>query len=217
MGTRDTVTGELLPTCDCETPKFFNDQPTECGPATLCPEKRPLVSPGELNKFDHMMNYLYLEYGHHFLQVVAIDRHFQLFSRAWPGLVEASNSHLDQHLMLHSPDVLEKHSGQLENLKVEECHAAREEDKDLILSKSLGPIGTGAIARGLGPRIGTEADIERFNRQLRDLLLGSKGLLAGWLDGQKLLQEAYGHDIHPKRFKPHKQVIYYLIIYNQKR
>ena len=102
-----------------------------------------------------MMNYLYLQYGWHFVQVVAIDRDFQLFSRAWPGqsvtlngsrrcvaeLVEASNSHLDQHVMLHSPEVLEKHSGQLERLSVEECHAAREEDKDLILSKSLGPIG----------------------------------------------------------------------------
>ena len=42
MGTRDTVTGELLPCCDCETPKFFNDQPTECDLATLGPEKRLL-------------------------------------------------------------------------------------------------------------------------------------------------------------------------------
>ena len=47
----------------------------------------------------------------------------------------------------------------------------------------------------LGARIGTAADIERFNRQLRELLLGSKGLLAGWLDAQTLLQEAHGRDI----------------------
>ena len=38
-------------------------------------------------------------------------------------------------------------------------------------------------------KIGAEADIERFNGRLQQLLLGSKGLLAGWLDGQKLLQE----------------------------
>ena len=38
-------------------------------------------------------------------------------------------------------------------------------------------------------KIGAEADIEKFNSRLQQLLLGSKGLLAGWLDAQKLLQE----------------------------
>ena len=38
-------------------------------------------------------------------------------------------------------------------------------------------------------KIGAEAEIEQFNGRLQQLLLGSKGLLAGWLDAQKLLQE----------------------------
>lgn len=38
-------------------------------------------------------------------------------------------------------------------------------------------------------KIGEEDEIATFNRRLQQLLLGSKGLLAGWLDGQKLLQE----------------------------
>lgn len=46
------------------------------------------------------------------------------------------------------------------------------EDKEAILSK-----------------IGPSPEIAKFNERLQQLLLGSKGLLAGWLDGQKLLQE----------------------------
>lgn len=74
--------------------------------------------------------------------------------------------------MLHSPSVLEQNSGRLSSLKVENCAASRPEDKEAILSK-----------------IGAEAEIEKFNGRLQQLLLGSKGLLAGWLDAQKLLQE----------------------------
>lgn len=46
------------------------------------------------------------------------------------------------------------------------------QDKEAILSK-----------------IGPSPEIAKFNERLQQLLLGSKGLLAGWLDGQKLLQE----------------------------
>ena len=47
-----------------------------------------------------------------------------------------------------------------------------QQDKEAILSK-----------------IGPSPEIAKFNERLQQLLLGSKGLLAGWLDGQKLLQE----------------------------
>lgn len=116
MGVRDTVTGDVLPSCDCSTPKYFNDHPVEC----------------ELNKFDCMMKHLHRRYAQDFLQVVAIDKDFNLFSRAWcvAELVEAYNSHMDQHVMLHSPTVLEEHSGQLSSLKVENCAASRPEDKE---------------------------------------------------------------------------------------
>ena len=104
MGVRDTVTGDVLPFCDCSTPKYFNDHPVEC----------------ELNKFDLMMEHLHRQYAQDFLQVVAIDQDFHLFSRAWcvAELVEAHNSHLDQHVMLHSPKVLEENSGRLSHLKL---------------------------------------------------------------------------------------------------
>ena len=90
MGVRDTVTGEVLPWCDCSTPKYFNDQPVQC----------------KLNKFDSMMAHLHDIYKGGFLQVVAIDKGFQLFSRAWcvAELVEANSRRMEQHVMLHSPE-----------------------------------------------------------------------------------------------------------------
>ena len=158
MGVRDTVTGRALPCCDCNTPKYFND----C--AILC----------ELNKFDSMMAWLHRTHPNGFLQVVAIDRDFDLFSRGWcvAELVQAYNSQLDQHVLLRSPEVLEHNSSRLCSLHVEDCTASRPEDKQAILAK-----------------IGEEAEIAVFNKRLQSLLLGSEGLLTGWLDGEKILQE----------------------------
>eukprot|EP00438_Fugacium_kawagutii_P029850 Skav200976 [mRNA] locus=scaffold448:830747:832822:- [translate_table: standard] len=157
MGVKDTVTGEVLPSCDCETPKFLNDQPTQC----------------ELNKFDDMMAYM-LEACPKFLQVVAIDLHFVIFSRAWcvAELVQADASHLEQHMIIHSPGALERNSSQLKSIEVQNCSASRTEDKLAILAK-----------------IGGEDDVEKFNQRLQQILLGHGGLLVNWLDGQKLLQE----------------------------
>ena len=157
MGVADTVTKEVLPSCNCSTPKFFNEHPGEC----------------ELNKFDDMMAHLHRQYSG-FLQVVAVDRDFNLFTRAWcvAELAEAHASNLEQHVVIHSPQVLEEHSGNLSHLKVQECNASRAADKEAILQK-----------------IGTEDDIEEFNQDLQQLLVGDGGLLAGWLDGQALLQE----------------------------
>ncbi|CAJ1380349.1 unnamed protein product [Effrenium voratum] len=157
MGIRDTVTQEVLPSCDCATPKYLNDQPVRC----------------EMNKFDDMMAYLHRECPK-FLQVVAIDVEFMIFSRAWcvAELVQADASHLEQHMMIHSPSALEKNSGRLKSIQVQDCSASREEDKLAILAK-----------------IGTEEDVDNFNHHLQQILLGNGGLLADWLDGQKLLQE----------------------------
>ena len=160
MGVLDTVTQEVLPCCDCATPKYLNDQPIKC----------------EMNKFDDMMAYLHRKCPK-FLQVVAIDIHFAIFSRAWcvAELVQADASHLEQHMMIHSPNALEKNSGQLKSIQVQDCSASREEDKLAILAK-----------------IGPEEDVEKFNERLQQILLGNGGLLADWLDGQKLLQEVGG-------------------------
>ena len=154
-GARDTVTGELLPSCDCATPKHLNDSPIQC----------------ELNKFDNMMAHLYHCYNHRFLQVVATDKKFDLFSRAWciAELVQANASRMEQHVILHSYKVLEENSAQLESLRVEDCSASRPEDKAGILNK-----------------IGSSSDIADFNRRLQQLLLGSDGLFAGCKDAQAL-------------------------------
>ena len=69
MGVRDTVTGDVLPFCDCSTPKYFNDHPVQC----------------ELNKFDCMMKHLHHHYSQDFLQVVAIDKDFNLFALGGRG------------------------------------------------------------------------------------------------------------------------------------
>ncbi|CAE6965888.1 unnamed protein product [Symbiodinium natans] len=157
-GARDTVTGELLPSCDCATPKHLNDSPIQC----------------ELNKFDNMMAHLYHCYNHRFLQVVATDKKFDLFSRAWciAELVQANASRMEQHVILHSYKVLEENSAQLESLRVEDCSASRPEDKAGILNK-----------------IGSSSDIADFNRRLQQLLLGSDGLFAGCKDAQALLHD----------------------------
>ena len=157
MGVLDTVTGKVLPCCDCETAKYLNDQPVQC----------------EMNKFDDMMAYLHRNCDT-FLQVVAIDLHFQIFSRAWcvAELVQADASQLDQHMIIHSPNALEKNSGELKSIQVQDCSASREEDKLAILGK-----------------IGRKEEVEKFNQRLQQILLGNGGLLADWLDGQKLLQE----------------------------
>ena len=156
MGARDTVTGEVLPSCDCSTPKYLNDFPIQC----------------ELNKFDSMMAYLHRHCQQGFLQVLAIDRGFNLFSRAWcvAELVQAHTSQMDQHVILHSHEALEQHSEQLRSLRVEDCSASRPEDKEAILAK-IGP----------GP------EIAEFNSRLQQLLLGSEGLFAGWKNGETLL------------------------------
>lgn len=156
MGALDTVTGEPLPTCNCATPKYLNDSPVQC----------------ELNKFDSMMAYLHHRYHQRFLQVVATDKSFNLFSRAWciAELVQAHASRMEQHVVLHSHKVLEENSARLESLRVEDCSASRPEDKEEILKK-----------------IGSASEIEEFNRRLQQLLLGSDGLFAGWKDAQALL------------------------------
>ncbi|OLQ08204.1 hypothetical protein AK812_SmicGene8310 [Symbiodinium microadriaticum] len=138
MGALDTVTGEPLPTCDCATPKYLNDSPVQC----------------ELNKFDSMMAYLHHRYRQRFLQVVATDKSFNLFSRAW-CIAEL---------------VQEENSAQLESLRVEDCSASRPEDKE-------GKEGS------VWPFL-LEKEIEEFNRRLPELLLGSEGLFAGWKDAQ---------------------------------
>ena len=88
-----------------------------------------------------------------FSQVVAVDAHFDLFTRVWcvAELVEAMHLMLNQKVKIYSIDELVANVDTLQNIDVSKAKAFRQEDKDLILAK----IG----------------DIAHFNEELKDLVL----------------------------------------------
>jgi len=158
---RDSVTGEVFPVCECAHPKFFNDSPENC----------------EMNKFDDMMAKLCKEVPG-FLQLVAVDEKFVLFSRAWcvAELVEASRCGIGQHVQIKSRrhfDISESDMAiykKLARLTVAECEASREEDKEAILRKI--------------------SNIQEFDTHLQDLIFGDNGLLRKQFVGFGLLDAA---------------------------
>lgn len=120
---RDTVTGDVYPTCSCNEPKHFSDHPDEC----------------EMNKFDDMMDILHSS-KNGLRQVVAVDRCMALFTRAWcvAELVQASASHIPQRVQLYSLQEFKLQADvykRLAFLQVEDCQAANAQDKEEILGK----------------------------------------------------------------------------------
>lgn len=157
----DPVTGELHPVCSCKAPKFFNDTP-------------PLRAEGqsigcEMNKFDDMMALLAAE-DSEFCQVIAVDRCFQLFSRAWcvAELAEADTMGMLQRLVIDAESSLDRDAEKLAHIDVRELMASRPEDKEEILRRI--------------------SDKNAFNEKLHDLLF--KRLIAGWrtLDSSQKLE-----------------------------
>ena len=160
---RDSVTGEVHDTCDCDLPKIFNSTPPLCdGQSIAC----------EMNKFDDMMKFL-ASCRSDFSQVVAVDSQFNLFSRAWcvAELVEADDMKLQQHVKMHSRPLLERRAASLADLRVENMEASHQEDVDYILKKI--------------------ADPAKFNRKLHKLIFDKAGLLSRWrqLDAAQQMQE----------------------------
>lgn len=102
-----------------------------------------------------MMRYLTANCDALFLQVLACDRDFDLFSRVWciAEVVEAARANIEQHVIIHSKMNMNKHYTMLSKLKVEDCDATREEDKQSILAKIT--------------------DKEEFNTYLQDTVLFS--------------------------------------------
>eukprot|EP00811_Abedinium_folium_P006085 NODE_1559_length_2437_cov_17.043290.p1 GENE.NODE_1559_length_2437_cov_17.043290~~NODE_1559_length_2437_cov_17.043290.p1 ORF type:complete len:709 (-),score=179.33 NODE_1559_length_2437_cov_17.043290:311-2344(-) len=151
---RDTSTGKLYPLCNCRCEKYLNNSP-------LC----------EMNKFDCMMDYLQVNVPR-FNQVIAVDREFTLFQRAWciAELDKAHNLNITQHVKIYAHVDLERHRSKLEKFDVNKCKASRPEDKAEIMS-----------------RIG---DAEKFNERVRGLVLGVGGLFTRWCDGEALLVTA---------------------------
>jgi len=150
----DPVTHVEHSVCGCGSPSFLND--------TLPLRSDGKSIPCQMNKFDDLMAFLSAT-DEDFAQVVAVDREFGLFGRAWclAELAMADKMGMIQHLKLPSrQDLDEQRRLSLEGLQVEKMHAARPEDVVEILSKI--------------------PDIPAFNTRLREMLLGDHGLFKRW-------------------------------------
>jgi hypothetical protein len=139
----DTAPERAYKVCTCNKEKYKNGHP-KC----------------EMDKFDQMMSLLKEseETKGHFMQVIAVDRQFDLFRRAWclAEISEANLSHIPPRLMLSGESIVTKDkSDKIERLDVRRCKAYRKEDKLYVLS-----------------RIQEYTSIDAFNAKLRALLGG---------------------------------------------
>uniref|UniRef100_A0A7S1WVU9 Uncharacterized protein n=1 Tax=Alexandrium catenella TaxID=2925 RepID=A0A7S1WVU9_ALECA len=161
-GRRDTVTGEVFPSCDCLHPKLWNESsPDEC----------------EMNKFDDMIELLSSEVPG-FAQLVAVDRSYAVFTRAW-CVAELHRAHtvgLPQRVCMEKNRVLDMDADDLGDyrklsmLSVTECEASRPNDKAEIL--------------------GRITDTQEFDAQLQEVIFGSRGLLRHEVEGFGVLEAA---------------------------
>jgi hypothetical protein len=111
-----------------------------------------------MDKFDEMMRLLKEKNPGSFGQVLAVDREFELFSRAWcvAEIAEAHKSRIRQSLLVASVDNFDEHYEKvIETIDVRRCSASRPEDKAFILEK-----------------IEKFTSIEIFNTDLRKLVGG---------------------------------------------
>ncbi|CAK0905716.1 unnamed protein product [Prorocentrum cordatum] len=113
----------------------------------------------EMNKFDQLM--MSLSAGNsEFAQVVAVDKRFDIFNRAWcvAEIAAAHSAGMSQSLQLPSLAHLEKNRDGLVDLKISSAQASMPEDKEVIL--------------------GRIPDLDAFDRSFRDLMFGQ--LLPSW-------------------------------------
>lgn len=115
---RDSLTAQRYPVCDCGLPKYYEGD--EC----------------EMNKFDEMMAFLAAR-DPNFCQVVAVDAEFGVFGRAWcmAEMAQASKLGIRTHLKLRDKEGLVRTGAKLRDLDVREMEASREEDVVHILAK----------------------------------------------------------------------------------
>eukprot|EP00928_Gymnodinium_smaydae_P087822 TRINITY_DN72018_c0_g1_i1.p1 TRINITY_DN72018_c0_g1~~TRINITY_DN72018_c0_g1_i1.p1 ORF type:complete len:849 (-),score=55.58 TRINITY_DN72018_c0_g1_i1:116-2662(-) len=147
--TRDTVSKKRYALCSCAHPKHLNDHYDLC----------------EINKFDDLMSLLSRKVVG-FSHVVACDRSFEVMTRAWcvAEIAEMWSLGLSQDLLVHSETALTEHIGELLTVRVEDCKASREEDKQAIIEKI--------------------SDVAAFNKRLQERFFGQSGLLSRWSDGE---------------------------------
>jgi len=117
---RNSVTGELFPTCPCHQPKFLNAHPDQC----------------ELNKFHAMMALLATRQPA-FSLIIAADQRFDVLTRVWciAEIAEAESSNIEQNLVLYNAQAIDGHYQMLKRLDVNNCEASRPEDKVAILQR----------------------------------------------------------------------------------
>jgi len=115
---KDSLTGQPHPVCDCGLPKYFDGD--HC----------------EMNKFDEMMAVLAAR-DSTFCQVVAVDSEFGVFGRAWcmAEIAQANNLGIKTHLKLRDKETLVRTRAKLRDLDVCEMEASRAEDVERILAK----------------------------------------------------------------------------------
>jgi len=125
---RDCVTKEVYPICTCARKKYFNSD------APLRSDGRSIAC--EMNKFDDMMNFL-VATDPDFAQIIAVDKRFKLFTRAWcvAELAAAFQSGMKQSLKVLSAKSLFEQEEFLRSIKIEDMDASRAEDVAEILAK----------------------------------------------------------------------------------
>ena len=112
-----------------------------------------------MDKFDDMMRLLKEKEATpgSFGQVIAVDRKFELFERAWcvAEIAEASKSRIHPFLKAASSESINDNFEKIEKLDVEDCEASRQQDKDYILEK-----------------IKKDTTVKLFNEELRRIIGG---------------------------------------------
>jgi len=108
-----------------------------------------------------------------FEQVIAVDAHAQVFTRAWV-IDEIAASHrlgMPQHLKVRSASVVDKHVERLRGMRVQDMRATRPDDVAEIL--------------------GRIPDKDAFNAHLQRIVFDvGSGLIASWraLDAKQVLE-----------------------------
>jgi len=145
----DPKTGIQHAACPCGYAKYLNGSPP------LRSDSKSI--PCQMNKFDDMMAFLSAS-DPKFAQVVAVDRGFVLFDRAWcvAEVAEANKMGMRQFVKLSSKQALGEQNDKLKDLDVRNMQAARMEDVKEILAKI--------------------PDVTSFNSDLHEMLFGQQGL-----------------------------------------
>ncbi|CAE8683886.1 unnamed protein product [Polarella glacialis] len=152
----DPVTGKQPLPCNCESEKFGSQTPPlrHDGQSILC----------EMNKFDDMMACIAAaEPG--FAQLLAVDKDFTIFRRAWcvAEIHQAYSLRLPQKMLVFSEETLTRYKSYLKTLKVEDMEASHPADRDMILARI--------------------SDKASFNEEVQRLLFDDGGLLEEWRGG----------------------------------